>query len=104
MALAHINNEAWGWYRERQAQMLDVRSVQEFKTHGCLPEALHIPLEDLEQRMEELEHCRPIVVFDCGTGDRSEQAARLLSDKGFRQVLSAGDYDELQSTRPLRWG
>lgn len=72
-------------------QLVDVRSEQEFAA-GALPGAINIPLPDLRQRMDELDRSRP-VMLNCGVGERSYKAARVLMQSGFREVYSlAGGY------------
>jgi len=63
------------------AFILDVRDAAETKV-GMLPGAKHIPLGELRQRLEELPRDREIVVH-CQSGQRSYNACRLLSQRGF---------------------
>jgi len=72
-------------------QLVDVRSEHEFAA-GALPGAINIPLPVLRQRMQELDRSRP-VMLNCGVGERSYKAARILMQSGFREVYSlAGGY------------
>jgi adenylyltransferase/sulfurtransferase len=65
--------------------LLDVRDPVESQVSG-LPGALNIPLERLAARLKEIPHELPVVVY-CRTGARSLQAARILRQAGFLQVL-----------------
>jgi rhodanese-related sulfurtransferase len=70
--------------------LLDVR--QDWETQICrLPNAVHIPIEELEQRVDELDPQDQIVVY-CHQGVRSAAVAEYLRSVGFRDVknLSGG--------------
>jgi rhodanese-related sulfurtransferase len=70
--------------------LLDVR--QDWETQLCrLPNAVHIPIEELELRVEELNSQDEIVVY-CHQGVRSAAVAEYLRSLGFRDVsnLSGG--------------
>ncbi len=68
--------------------ILDVRGADEFTgPHGHIPGALNIPLEELEQRLEEVAaDLRDEVITVCRTDRRSANAARLLQDAGLADV------------------
>lgn len=68
------------------AVLLDVRTVAEY-TQEHLTDAVNIPVEDLEERMQdELERDVAVVVY-CETGTRSERAAEILRRAGFQVVV-----------------
>ncbi len=72
-------------------QLVDVRSEAEF-AGGALAGARNIPLPLLRQRMDELDRSRPVMI-NCGVGERSYKAARILMQSGFGKVYSlAGGY------------
>lgn len=64
--------------------VLDVRESAEFAFHH-IPGAVSIPLGELEERAGELDGEAPVYVV-CRTGSRSDLAARMLDDKGFKNV------------------
>jgi rhodanese-related sulfurtransferase len=69
--------------------VLDVRAPHELEGElGRLPDAVNIPLQQLEQRLGELstQERRDIVVV-CRTGKRSETAARMLQESGVERVF-----------------
>ena len=71
------------------ARIIDVRSPGEFRD-GAYPGAVNIPLATLPARMMELEpKDKPIVLY-CASGARSGQAARILKQAGFSDVVNAG--------------
>ena len=76
--------------RNETPLLLDVR--QDWETQLCrLPNAVHIPIEELELRVEELNPQDQIVVY-CHQGVRSAAVAEYLRSLGFRDVsnLSGG--------------
>jgi rhodanese-related sulfurtransferase len=73
--------------------LLDVRSPEEFAT-GHIEGALNLPLNELEQRLEQVPKDQPIVTYCVmkHPGDsRGERAAKLLEERGFKAgVLDGG--------------
>ena len=66
--------------RLAEVQVVDVRRPDEWEA-GRIDGALHIPLDDLEDRVDELDRARPVVTV-CRTGDRSDRAASWLRGEG----------------------
>jgi len=84
------------WYAEdypgeiTSGQLLDVRSQKEFdKWH--IEGALHIPVTELRERLDELDLQTPLYVY-CKSGFRAYLACRILIQRGFSEVrnLSGG--------------
>jgi len=74
---------------ESGARLVDVRTPEEF-AGGHLPGAVNIPVQQLSQRMSELDpKDKPIVVY-CRSGHRSGQAAALLKGAGHAEVHDLG--------------
>lgn len=71
---------------------LDVRTPQEWSgSSGRLEGAVLIPLQDLEERMHELDpHKEKTIIAYCRSGNRSETAARMLAARGFHAVNMLG--------------
>ncbi|GGN09042.1 rhodanese-related sulfurtransferase [Actinoplanes campanulatus] len=65
------------------AVLLDVREPAEWRA-GHAPQARHIPLGQLADRLTEVPADRPVITV-CRSGARSRQAAALLARQG-RQV------------------
>jgi rhodanese-related sulfurtransferase len=83
--------------REKVAQgavVLDVRTKGEFAS-GAYPKAKNIPLDELAGRIAELPKNKPIVVY-CASGARAAQAARILTQAGFADVVNAGGLNQLR--------
>lgn len=66
--------------------VLDVRETAEF-AFNHIPNAISIPLGELEQRLDELSKSNEIYVV-CRTGNRSDFAAQKLSENGFSKVIN----------------
>jgi rhodanese-related sulfurtransferase len=71
----------------RQAFLLDVRTEAEFLDRHIPGTDALIPVQELPQRMKELESLKtkPILIY-CRSGNRSLQAAELLQKNGFQVV------------------
>ena len=69
---------------------LDVRRNEEFRADS-IPQSIHIPLDELRERIQELPRDRHLVIA-CRTGVRSYAAYRILRHSGFKQLsnLSGG--------------
>ena len=64
--------------------LLDVREPAEWSV-GHLPDALHVPLGQLPQRLAEVPRDTDVVVY-CRTGGRSARAVDLLRREGYARV------------------
>ena len=79
--------------------ILDVREPVEW-AYGHIDGAVHIPLMDLPQRLEEVPTEQTLVV--CKIGGRSSQAASYLAQQGFDVVnLDGGMLDWEAAGRPM---
>jgi NADPH-dependent 2,4-dienoyl-CoA reductase/sulfur reductase-like enzyme/rhodanese-related sulfurtransferase len=70
--------------------LLDVRQPDERGT-GAIPGSIHIPLDDLRARMNELPRDREIIVH-CHSGQRSYFACRILTQHGFQARNLTGSW------------
>jgi len=61
--------------------LLDVRTEGEYNAE-YIPGAINIPLSDLENRIDELDSSKVIIVY-CKTGSRSRTASETLAQRGF---------------------
>lgn len=75
---------------EAGAPIVDVRTRAEYDS-GHVPEALHIPLNELERRVEELQPFKdaPLYVI-CQSGGRSAMATNWLNQREFSAVNVVG--------------
>lgn len=72
------------------ALLLDVRTPSEFAA-GTIPGAVNLPLDELRDRLAELDRSRPIVAF-CQVGKRGYVAERILRRRGFDVFNLSGGY------------
>jgi rhodanese-related sulfurtransferase len=63
-----------------EALIIDVRTDQEAST-GLIAGAVHIPLEQLEDRLAELPAAKEVLIY-CANGIRAEMAHQTLSAQG----------------------
>ncbi|MCA0133290.1 rhodanese-like domain-containing protein [Winogradskyella alexanderae] len=76
-------------YIEKGAVLLDVRSDREyFLDH--IQSAVHIPINELEYRVDEIKKSnKPIIVY-CASGMRSANATRFLKQNGIDAINGGG--------------
>ena len=68
--------------------LVDVRTPEEFAT-GHIHNAVNIPLDTIESRLNEIPRTEPVVVY-CHSGNRSGQASRILTNAGYTQIYDLG--------------
>lgn len=82
------------------AALIDVRTPEEH-AEGHLPNDALIPVQELGQRMAEIEQLvggdktKPVVVY-CRSGARAGRAKGMLEAAGFTNVVNGGGYDDLR--------
>ncbi|NDI84847.1 rhodanese-like domain-containing protein [Undibacterium crateris] len=80
--------QATQYINQGKTLILDVRNAEEFAA-GHLPNAKHIPLPELNNRLKEIEKSKnQVVITVCASGVRSASAASVLAKAGFTQVFS----------------
>lgn len=83
------SKEALKLVKEGRILILDVRTPME-NAASRIRNSLHIPLNELPSRIDEIPRDRPILVY-CHSGNRSVFASRLLEASGFREVLNLSE-------------
>ena len=73
---------------EKKLLVLDVRTPEDFVgEQGHIEEAVNIPIEDLQQRVDEIgNYLEQPVAIVCRTDKKSAKAALLLAEEGFADV------------------
>jgi len=89
---------------KEEYKVLDIREDVEMEL-GTIEGSIHIPLNDLRDRLDELDKDKTYVAF-CAIGLRGYLAERLLKDKGFRAMNLAGGFNTyknmyMQSENPI---
>lgn len=66
---------------------LDVRTDEEFK-EGHIPDAKHIPIDEIEQRLKEVGPKEACYIVYCHAGGRSSQVCEFLAIQGFKNLFN----------------
>lgn len=61
--------------------IIDVRTPQEFMG-GHVAESINIPLQEIQQRLDEIKSIQQPIILCCASGNRSGQAADFLKSNG----------------------
>lgn len=77
-------------YNDKKAFLLDVRTAEEFGA-GHIDGFVNIPVDELRERLGEIEKGRPVYVM-CQSGLRSYIASRILAGNGYEAYNFAGGY------------
>jgi rhodanese-related sulfurtransferase len=67
--------------KEKQGTIVDVRTPSEFMG-GNVAGSINIPLQEIQQRMDELKSLKQPLVLCCASGNRSGQATQFLTQQG----------------------
>ncbi|MFP3979865.1 MAG: FAD-dependent oxidoreductase [Desulfobacterales bacterium] len=89
--LEKINWDAVDSLDPEKSVLLDVRSRIELKTSGTIDDAVHIPIDELRDRLGELDKSKTYIAF-CAVGIRSYLAYRILVQNGFKARNLAGGF------------
>jgi phage shock protein E len=90
--LSQISPRAAQAHLQQGALVVDVRTNSEFQAHH-LPNALHIPLEELESlAARRVKDKSQVILLHCETGRRSVVARRKFSQLGYTRVFNLGSY------------
>jgi rhodanese-related sulfurtransferase len=69
--------------------VVDVRKTAEIKESGMVPGAVHIPVDDVAERIGQFKKTQELA-FYCGGGGRASRAAQAAWDAGYRNVSYFG--------------
>jgi len=67
--------------KEKSGTIVDVRSTLEFRG-GSAVGSINIPLQEIQQRLEEIKKLKTPLVLCCASGGRSAMAADFLTAQG----------------------
>lgn len=93
------NNLSAAEYKSRYVEtnsphvLIDVRTLAEYKD-GHITGAKNIPLQEVTQRLAQIPHGKPIMVY-CRSGNRSGMALQMLQTAGYEEVYNVGGIGEL---------
>ena len=71
--------------KEKQGTIVDVRTPVEYMG-GNVVGSINIPLQEIQQRLEEVKNLKQPLVLCCASGNRSGQATQFLSHQGIECV------------------
>lgn len=80
----------------RNAIIVDVRSVERFQS-GHIPMAVNLPISRIEKGQVTFPKGKTLIVY-CDTGGASIQAARLLTNMGYRVINCVGGLQNYNSS------
>lgn len=67
--------------KEKKGSIVDVRTRQEY-SGGHVANSINIPLNEIQDRLEEIQNLESPLILCCASGNRSGQAQHYLSQKG----------------------
>ncbi|MBR9758336.1 MAG: rhodanese-like domain-containing protein [Algicola sp.] len=76
-------------YLNRGAIILDVRTLEEYR-NGHIDGSKHIPLNELNRRVEELKQMDKPLIVCCASGVRSAKAAKFLTLNNLDAINGGG--------------
>ena len=76
-------------YLDKGAVLLDVRTQGEFQS-GHIKNAVHIPLQELNNRYNQIKKLNKPVIAYCASGMRSGSATGILKSKGIDAINGGG--------------
>lgn len=66
--------------------LIDVRELMEV-SRGMIAGAAHIPMNSIPDRLDDIPHDKPVVIY-CASGARSYAVTAYLKDNGFDNVAN----------------
>lgn len=66
--------------KEKQGTIVDVRTREEY-SGGHVAGSINIPLNEIQERLEEIQNLKSPLILCCASGNRSGQAQHYLSQK-----------------------
>ena len=95
-------------HSDSHVQLVDVRSANEHAS-GHIPTSINIPMDEVESRLDDLEHSGPVVLI-CRTANRAGMVCELINDKHPELYVLEGGTEAwcnaglpLVSSRKTRW-
>jgi rhodanese-related sulfurtransferase len=71
--------------REKSGTVVDVRTPAEFMG-GNVNHSINVPLQEIQQRLNELKQLKTPLILCCASGGRSAMATQFLSSQGIECV------------------
>ena len=81
--------------KEKGATVIDVRSSWEYDD-GHVDGAVNIPLDEITQRVREIQGMKAPYLLYCRSGNRSGMATSILQQSGVDQVFNGGGLADMR--------
>lgn len=78
--------------KEANSVIIDLRTAAEIKIQGTIKGSVHIPIDDLRNKLDELDKDKDYYLF-CAVGFRGYLGHRIMVQNGFRSKNISGGYD-----------
>ena len=78
--------------KDQNSVVIDLRTAAEIKIEGTIEDSVHIPIDDLRDKLDELDKDKDYYLF-CAVGFRGYLGHRILEQNGFRSKNISGGYD-----------
>ncbi|HEY8690361.1 MAG TPA: rhodanese-like domain-containing protein [Chitinophagaceae bacterium] len=86
---------------KNNATIVDVRTPEEF-VESHFPNAINIPLDQVQQRINEfIKMPKPIITY-CRSGARSGMAMSFLTQSGIAEVQNGGGLEDMLQQNKIR--
>ena len=83
--------------KEKGATVIEVRSSWEY-ADGHVDGAVNIPLDEITQRVSEIQGMKAPYLLYCRSGNRSGMATSILQQSGVDQVFNGGGLADMRIT------
>jgi len=77
--------------------IIDVRTPEEYAL-GHAKNSMNIPLQELQEHIEDLKKIHGKIVVCCASGIRSSKAYRILQQNGFEKISNGGSWIDVEET------
>ena len=79
----------------RGAIIIDVRPAYAFDQHGRVPGSINIPIDRIAINVERIRSMNQPIVLCCAYGADCANAARILREKGIKDVYNGGSWESV---------
>ena len=76
--------------REKSGTVVDVRTPAEFMG-GNVNHSINVPLQEIQQRLNEIKQLKTPLILCCASGGRSAMATQFLSSQGI-ECINGGSW------------
>lgn len=74
--------------------IVDVRTPEEWNIDGHADCSINYPLNELDAKIEELKAYKKVILV-CRSGNRAEQAKKMLNDAGYKYAENKGPWQNI---------